>query len=165
MFFKRKVYCLGKGYKKILYSDNTLLFYLLLLAPAERFYLFVPILSHFWCSVVTSVTFIQKKSKKSIKTQKNQHLKKTLLKKSDYFNKYLVLATKKRKKSLFLNIRNTQFEPDPEIFFGKISKITFFLIQNFERKINFDKKNAILLVLPFDQISLQPEQQQQQQQP
>ena len=62
------------------------------------------------------------KTKKSLKNQKNlqksQHLKKLLFfQKSDFFEKNLILAKKNKKKSLFLNIRNTQFEPDPEFFF------------------------------------------------
>ena len=138
-----------------------------LFGQKRAFILFVPILSQFWCSVVTSVKFISnlnnfeknkkkckisknsKKSKISLKIQKkkpiktkkcqkmskivknSENLKKSIIsKKSEIFEKYFFFS--KKKSSLFLNIRNTQFnqsssvQPNPQNKSGKISKNHFF---------------------------------------
>ena len=73
--FQKKSLLLREGLQNILYSDNILPFYMwayfyLLrraldkaffcpLGKKRAFILCVPILSHFWCSVVTSVTLIK----------------------------------------------------------------------------------------------------------
>ena len=76
--FQKRSLLIREGLQKNLYSDYTLPFYtwayfqLLRRASAKAFILFVPILSHFWCSVVTSITFISNLSnfEKKIKISK-----------------------------------------------------------------------------------------------
>ena len=76
--FPKENFLLREGLQKILYSDNTLPSQCGLtssscgglqprlfcpLGKKRAFLLFVPILSHFWVSVVTSVTFVSNLSK------------------------------------------------------------------------------------------------------
>ena len=110
-----------------------------------------------------------KKNPKELKIQTKKKSKKVkncqnitfLFQKSEIFKEFFFSANKKY--FFFLNIRNMRFDqrspvqPNPEKY---LEKFNFFCLLIKHLKIvrkKFRKENAILLVLPIEEISLRPE--------
>ena len=115
-FSKEKVYCLEKGYKKFCIQTTLCLLIhglnssscrglwprlYLPFGQKKAFILFLPILNHFWCSVVTFVTFflVTLVTLKRIQQKKYPKISKNYeRKKSKYYKKSKIIPKKNKKK-------------------------------------------------------------------
>ena len=121
------------------------------------FMLFWLTLGHFWCSVVTSVTFNSNLSN----FEKNLWTKSKKIPNKSKISKHPTKSKKSEKKKKSQKTQKKSIKTKSENLkkrFKKSKKIFFFQkIWNFKKRKKNAEKNAILLVLTNEEISLRPE--------